>query len=90
MAKGLEGGLRIIKSYYLDKFQHTLYLNKFDVNPQSGPVYYNHQYMQNVSAAYSEARILRGAYVDTGSLNNKLKFVIPVFENMSANVSGKP
>ena len=65
-------------------------LNKFDVNPASGGGFYNHQYMQNLSAAYSEARILRGSYVDTGTLDNKIKFVIPVFENMPTTVSEKP
>ena len=90
MAKGMEGGLRIIKSYYIDKMQHTLYLNKFDVNPASGGGFYNHQYMQNLSAAYSEARILRDAYAETNVLNNKIKFIIPVYENMPATISEKP
>lgn len=90
MAKGIEGGMKIIKSYYIDKKQHTLYLNKFDVNPESGGGLYNHQYMQNLSAAYSEARILRDCYADTGTLNNKIKFIIPLYENMPVNVSEKP
>lgn len=90
MAKGLEGGMRILKSYYIDVKQNTLYLNKFDVNPASGGGFYNHQYMQNLSAAYSEARILRGAYADTGTLDCKLKFIIPVYENMPKTVSAKP
>ena len=90
MQKGLEGGITILKSNYIDIKQHTLYLNKFDVNPASGGGFYNHQYMQNLSAAYSEARTLRGAYKNTGTLDNKIKFVIPVYENMPSTISSKP
>ena len=90
MQKGIEGGVKILKSYYIDKEQNTLYLNKFDVNPASGGGFYNHQYMQNLSAAYSEARILNEAYVDSGVQNNKIKFIIPVYENMSKTVATKP
>lgn len=56
MQKGLEGGIKMLKSNYIDKKQNTLYLNKFDVNPASGGGLYNHQYMQNLSAAYSEVK----------------------------------
>ena len=90
MQKGLEGGIAILKSNYIDIKQHTLYLNKFDVNPESGGGFYNHQYMQNLSAAYSEARTLRGAYKNTGTLDNQIKFVIPVYENMPSTISSKP
>ena len=90
MQKGLEGGIKMLKSNYIDKKQNTLYLNKFDVNPESGGGLYNHQYMQNLSAAYSEARTFRSAYVSTGTLNNKIKFVIPVFENMPKSPASKP
>ena len=90
MQKGIEGGIKILKSYYIDKKQNTLYLNKFDVNPASGGGFYNHQYMQNLSAAYSEARILNGAYVESKVLDNNIKFIIPLYENMPKNVSEKP
>ena len=90
MQKGLEGGIKIIKKRYIDVEQNTLYLNKFDVNPASGGGFYNNQYMQNVSAAYSEARVFRGAYVDTGTLENNIKFIIPVYENMPKTISQSP
>ena len=90
MQKGLEGGITILKKNYIDIKQHTLYLNKFDVNPASGGGFYSHQYMQNLSAAYSEARTLRSAYANTGTLSNKLKFVIPVYENMPKSPVSKP
>ena len=90
MQKGLEGGIEFLKSNYIDKKQHTLYLNKFDVNPASPKPFYSHQYMQNLSAAYSEARIFRGAYEDTDSVDNAIKFVIPVYENMPDTPYDKP
>ncbi len=90
MQKGIEGGIKFIRKGYLDAHQNTLYLNKFDVNPNSPGEFYTHQYMQNLSAAYSEARIFRGAYVDTGTIDNTIKFIVPVYENMSNIPAAKP
>ena len=90
MQKGIEGGISFIRQNYLDAHQNTLYLNKFDVNPNSPGGFYSHQYMQNLSAAYSEARTFRSAYVDTGTLDNTIKFIIPVYENMPTQPAGKP
>jgi beta-N-acetylglucosaminidase len=90
MQKGIEGGIGFIRQNYLDANQNTLYLNKFDVNPNSPGGFYTHQYMQNLSAAYSEARTFRSAYVDTGTLDNTIKFIIPVYENMPTQPAGKP
>ena len=90
MQKGIEGGIRFIREGYLDAHQNTLYLNKFDVNPASPGGFYSHQYMQNLSAAYSEARTFRSSYVSTGTLDNKIKFIIPVYENMPATPATRP
>ena len=90
MQKGIEGGITFVKQNYLDAKQNTLYLNKFDVNPNSPGGFYTHQYMQNLSAAYSEARTFRGAYVDTGTLDNTIKFIIPVYENMPETPAARP
>ena len=90
MQKGIEGGISFIRQNYLDANQNTLYLNKFDVNPNSPGGFYTHQYMQNLSAAYSESHTLRSAYVDTGTLDNTIKFIIPVYENMPTEPAGKP
>ena len=90
MQKGIEGGISFIRQNYLDANQNTLYLNKFDVNPNSPGGFYTHQYMQNLSAAYSEARTFRSAYVDTGTLDNTIRFIIPVYENMPTEPAAKP
>lgn len=90
MQKGIEGGITFVKQNYLDAKQNTLYLNKFDVNPNSPGGFYTHQYMQNLSAAYSEARTFRNSYVSTGTLDNKIKFIIPVYENMPSTPAARP
>ncbi len=90
MQKGIEGGIKIVKEEYLDAKQNTLYLNKFDVNPNSPGSFYTHQYQQNLSAAYSEARTFRSAYVSTGTLDNVIKFIIPVYENMPGSPAARP
>ena len=46
--------------------------------------------MQNLSAAYSEASTLRKAYINTGTLENSIKFIIPVYENMPSTIADKP
>ena len=90
MQKGLEAGIEFLKDGYIDAKQNTLYLNKFDVNPDSPGSFYTHQYMQNVSAAYTEARIFRGSYEDTNTIDNPIKFIIPVYENMPDKPYDKP
>ena len=90
MQKGIEGGITFVKQNYLDAQQNTLYLNKFDVNPNSPGGFYSHQYMQNLSAAYSEARTFRSSYVSTGTLDNTIKFIIPVYENMPNTPAARP
>ena len=90
MKKGLEGGINIIKERYINKKQNTLYLNKFDVNPASGGNLYENQYMQNISASYSEANTMKKPYEQTGTFNNKKNFIIPVYENMPTTPYAKP
>ena len=90
MEKGIEGGIEILKKNYLDNKQNTLYMQKFDVDASNGTSLYTNQYMQNLSAAYSEARILQGMYEDENHLNLSFTFLIPLYENMSKDVSPRP
>ena len=62
--------------------QNTIYFQKFDVNPERGWPLFWHQYMQNVLAPFSEARLLYNAYSGIGLLNSPMHFIIPVYENM--------
>ena len=90
MEKALIGGISFLKKNWLSNYQNTLYQNKFDIDLRSGSSLYTHQYMQNLSAAYSEARTLRSCYSSTGKLDSSFTFVIPIYENMPQQVSPKP
>lgn len=78
------GGAKYITAAYINKGQFTSYLKKFNVNPASGRVY-NHQYMANLAAPYSEAYSSFKSYRDNGLLELPLEFTIPIFENMPDN-----
>ena len=71
------GGSAYIGSQYISRGQNTIYLQKFNVTPNST---YTHQYMANVEAANSEAIKLYNGYASV--LNTNLVFYIPVYENM--------
>ena len=88
MQKALEGGISFCKDNWLENYQNTLYQNKFDIDKQNGTPLYQHQYMQNLMAAYSEARTLRGMYVNTGKIDSGFTFVIPLYENID-NIDNK-
>ena len=90
MQKALEAGIVILKENWLENYQDTLYQNKFDIDTRNGSSLYSHQYMQNLSAAYSEGRTLRSCYVNTGTLESGFTFIIPVYENMPTELSERP
>ncbi len=90
MEKAIIGGIDFLKEAWLENYQNTLYQNKFDIDTRNGSSLFTHEYMQNLSAAYSEARILRNCYLDTNKVNSNFKFIIPVFENMPKEISQKP
>lgn len=87
--KSIKGGARFIASSYITRGQSTLYLQKFDVDNSDGSLYY-HQYMQNVSAAYSEGNTVRASYDVMGMLDSSINFVIPVYYNMPEEACPSP
>ena len=87
MQKALEGGIDFCKDNWLENYQNTLYQNKFDIDDRNGTNLYEHQYMQNLMAACSEASLLKGMYSD---MNSYFTFIIPVYEKMSSTVSQEP
>lgn len=89
LAKSILGGIDFLKSRYIGKGQNTFYLQKFDVDNSDGSLYY-HQYMQNVSAAYTEGMTVKNIYKELGVFNNNISFVIPVYENMPQEASPIP
>lgn len=88
--KSIAGGCDLISANYIKKQQDTLYLQKFNVNPQSPYGPYEHQYMQNISAPNSEAKSIRTLYEKAGALDNTFVFQIPVYKNMPAEPCGEP
>ena len=78
--KSIYYGAQYIYSSF-SKYQYTGYLQKFNVNKDSGSLY-SHEYMANVRAAASESKHTYNAYVDAGIIASAKTFVIPVFNNM--------
>lgn len=77
--KAIMGGAVFISNSYISKGQNTPYLKKFNVTSYKT---YNHQYMANLQAPYSEAYLSYNSYKENGLLNLPLEFTIPVFNNM--------
>lgn len=90
MQKALEGGITFCKKNWLENYQNTLYQNKFDIDTRNGTALYEHQYMQNLMAAYNEARTLRNMYANTGKLDSNFTFIIPIYEKMSSTIAQTP
>ena len=90
MQKALEGGITFCKQNWLANYQNTLYQNKFDIDIRSGVSLYTHQYMQNLMAAYSEARTMRSMYENTDKLESYFTFIIPIYEDMPTTISQQP
>lgn len=90
MQKSLEGGIYFCKANWLENYQNTLYQNRFDIDSRNGTNLYEHQYMQNLLGAYSEAITLYGMYNNTNTVDSNFTFIIPVYEQMDKNLSQKP
>lgn len=84
------GGSDFISANYIKKGQDTLYLQKFNVNPNGAYKPYTHQYMQNITAPTTEARSIRRLYESANSLDSTFVFKIPVFENMPPTACAEP
>lgn len=84
----IKGGATFLASNYISNYQDCLYLEKYQVDSAGG--LYSHQYMQNVSAPYSEGYSTYKAYRDLGMLDYSFNFIIPVYENMPKTISPMP
>lgn len=82
--KAIDGGAQYLASAYIARGQNTVYYQKF--NTVSAP-YYQHQYMQNLAAAASEARTTYNAYNSMGIVNNANVFYIPVYKDMPSQTA---
>ena len=65
----IRGGADFISANYIRRGQDTLYLQKFNVNPNGFYAPYTHQYMQNISAPTTEASSIKRLYEGAGALD---------------------
>ena len=86
----IKGGAQFLANNYIGKCQDTIYLQKYCVDDASPYSLYSNQYMQNISAPYTEGNSMKNAYESIGALDNQFNFVIPVYENMPQEASKRP
>lgn len=84
----IKGGATFLASEYISNYQDCLYLEKYQVDSAGG--LYSHQYMQNISAPYTEGSSTYNAYKNLNMLDYPFNFIIPVYENMPTVVSPIP
>ncbi len=84
--KAILGGAQFLVSGYVNVGQNNIYFKKFDLIADGG--LYNHQYMGNIKAVFTEAEHLRVAYADVGDA--RLTFEVPVFLEMPDTAAPKP
>ena len=78
--KSIYYGAQYIYSSF-SEYQFTGYLQKFNVNAESGSLY-SHEYMANIRAAATESQKTYKAYNECNVLQDKKVFSIPVFKDM--------
>lgn len=78
--KALLGGSQLLAKNYIAVGQDTLYFQKFNV--VNAKNLYGHQYMSNLTAAYTEGRKLGQGYTDK---QQAFVFQIPVYKSMPAS-----
>ena len=88
--KSLFGGAYTIKTNYIDRYQNTVYLQKFNVDSRAADRNFWGQYMQNVAGSLTESRTLFGAFASSGVVDGPCSFIIPVYANMPQDVCADP
>lgn len=98
----VEGAKRVLAGDYIGAGQTTKYFYKFDVvgneilkesagkKTYSSKYFFNHQYMTNLRDPSSQAYSLYNDYMNNGKLDEKLTFIVPVYNNMPGTVSKVP
>lgn len=86
--KSIVNGAKYIADGYL-KYQYTMYLQKYNVNKDSGYLY-NHEYMTNVNGATNESYHLYTGYKKAGVMASKKTFYIPIYKGLDKDANGCP
>ncbi len=87
--KALYGGASFLKQSYIDRYQSTIYLQKFNVDSRSGRNF-TYQYMASVFGAMTEGRTLHQSFAVLDSLDLPATFLIPVYEGMPTEACPDP
>lgn len=91
--RAIVGGAKLLANSYTNAGQNTAYFYKWDVvgvtilkSGQSQQISsskcFNHQYMTNIQDPTSQTSKLYNTYVNANIIDEKLNFVIPVYDNM--------
>ena len=88
--KGIFGGALYIKEKYVDRYQSTIYLQKFNVDGRNAVGNFSSQYMQNVFGAISEGRSFYQSFAANDTLDSDCQFLIPVYRDMPSSPCEDP
>jgi beta-N-acetylglucosaminidase/uncharacterized protein YgiM (DUF1202 family) len=80
-SKAVEGGANELAKNYIKKGQYTGYYQRFNVRNGAAKVG-THQYMTNISAAYSESLSTKKSYTAYGVSRQAIVFEIPIYNGM--------
>lgn len=87
--KALYGGAQKFKANFVANDQNTYYFQKFCVKSDSRYCFW-HQYMQSLTTPQHESSKTYNGYKNSGTLDVRHRFIIPVFMNMPAKPEAKP
>lgn len=87
--KALYGGAYFLKTKYIDAYQPTVYLQKFNVDSRASNNFWG-QYMTSVFGAMSEGRALCQSFTALDALDMPSTFLIPVYGSMPAERCADP
>ncbi len=88
-AKSIWGGALFICNSYIKNDQNTVYLQKYNVSPDSD-LRFRRQYMQHIVAALGEGRSLYTAFRAADALESECTFRIPVYPGIPEQGSPDP
>ena len=91
--RAIVGGAKLLANSYTNAGQNTAYFYKWDVvgvtilkSGQSQTISsskcFRHQYMTNIQDPTSQTSKLYNTYVNANIINEKLNFIIPIYNNM--------
>ncbi len=89
--KSIYGGAYFLKKEYIDCYQSTVYLQKFNVDSRAGKdENFSSQYMTAVFGAMGEGRTLYQSFSALDALDASANFLIPVYGNMPTKPCADP